>query len=51
MTKKDEKQFQKADKCQQEQEYNDKDGRARDHCHVTSKSEVQLIWIVTLTFK
>ena len=38
MTKENEEEFQKADKCHIcEQKYTDKDIRVRAHCHITSK--------------
>ena len=38
MTKYDEQEFQKADRCHIcEQKYNEKDVRVRDHCHITGK--------------
>ncbi|XP_068675675.1 uncharacterized protein [Montipora foliosa] len=38
MTKDDEKEFQKADKCHIcEKEYNETDVRVRDHCHITGQ--------------
>ena len=38
MTKDDEENFQKADRCHIcEQKYNEKDVRVRDHCHITGK--------------
>ena len=38
MTKSDEKQFKKADKCHIcDKTYTDKDVRVRDHCHITGK--------------
>ena len=38
MTKNDEEEFQKADRCHIcQQKYNEKDVRVRDHCHITGK--------------